>query len=90
MYCHNALGNKSPLLFLCKIKQKLFHSAHCYQMIDLPVKKGPLLIYGYNSDLLYLFRQYTPMLLYVAKQRRYSIGQYTPMLLSSHQLGLIL
>ena len=28
---------------------------HCYQRIDLPVKKDPLLIYGYNSDLLYLF-----------------------------------
>ena len=30
MYCHNALGNKSPLLFLCKIKQKLFHSAQYF------------------------------------------------------------
>ena len=55
--------------------------SHCYQRIDLPVKKGPLLIYGYNSDLLYFFRQYKPMLLYVAKQPRYSIGQYTPTLL---------
>ena len=41
------------------------HSAicHCYQRIDLPVKKGSLLIYGYNADLLYIFRQYIPMLL---------------------------
>ena len=30
MYCHNALGNKSPLLFLCKINQKLFHSAQYF------------------------------------------------------------
>ena len=25
---------------------------HCYQRIDLPVKKGPLLIYGCAADLL--------------------------------------
>ena len=35
---------------------------HCYQRIDLPVKKGPLLIYGYNAHLLYFFKQYIPML----------------------------
>jgi hypothetical protein len=26
---------------------------HCYQRIDLPVKKGPLLIYGCAADLLH-------------------------------------
>ena len=44
---------------------------HCYQRIDLPVKKDPLLIYGCNADLLYIFRQYIPMLLSYIKKHRY-------------------
>ena len=37
---------------------------HCYQRIDLPVKKGPLLIYGCDADLLHFFAiksEYAPM-----------------------------
>ena len=37
--------------------------AHCYHRIDLPVKKGPLLIYGCVVYLLYLFNmlfEYVP------------------------------
>ena len=44
---------------------------NCYQRIELPVKKGSLLIYGYNADLLYIFKQYIPMLLSYIKKHRY-------------------
>ena len=28
---------------------------HCYHRIDLPLKKGPLLIYGCDADLLHFY-----------------------------------
>ena len=49
--------------FTCSIK-------HCYQRIDLPVKKGPLLIYGCVADLLYiLLNTYLCLLVYTNKRR---------------------